>query len=83
MQTLVFNRLHAFLILNCVMALLLGSASHVIAASFNCNNSITKAETAICSDPLSKLDEDLGVVYSLHSKLVDDKGSFRRNSANG
>lgn len=78
MQTLIFNRTHALLILNCVMAFLLGSASHVIAASFNCNNSITKAETAICSDPaLSKLDEDLGVVYSLHSKLVDDKGSLQ------
>ena len=48
--------------------------SNISAASFDCNNSITKAETAICSDPaLSKLDEDLGVVYSLHSKLVDDK----------
>lgn len=52
--------------------------SNVSAASFNCDNAITKAETAICTDPeLSKLDEDLALVYSLHSKIVDDKASLQ------
>jgi uncharacterized protein len=64
-----------------LMLMLLLAPAISAAASFDCSKAASQTETAICNDPeLSKLDDELGVIYQRAKADAADQNAFKEQT---